>query len=63
MNKGGLSIPLLYKQQHDVVTTENIPVQLVMNWDQTAINLVPSFPWTMETKGKRRIVITGLSDK
>lgn len=47
----------------DVVTMENIPVQLVMNWDQKAINLVPSSLWTMETKGKRRIAITGFSDK
>ena len=28
----------------DVVTMENIPPQLIMNWDQTAIKLVPCFP-------------------
>ena len=44
----------------DVVTMENIPSQLIMNWDQTAINLVPSSPWTMETKGKKRVEIAGL---
>ena len=34
-----------------------------MNWDQTAINLVPSSPLTMETKGKKRVEIAGLHDK
>ena len=42
---------------------ENILSHLIMNWDQTAINLVPSSPWTKETKGKKRVEINGLNDK
>ena len=30
------------------VTMEEIPAELIMNWDQTGIKLVPSSPWTME---------------
>jgi hypothetical protein len=38
---------------NDVVTTvpmENIPPELIMNWDQTGIKLVPSSNWTMKQK-------------
>ena len=31
-----------------VVTLEDIPNQLILNWDHTAINVVPTSSWTME---------------
>jgi len=34
------------------VETHSIPDSLIINWDQTGVNLVPSGKWTMEEKGK-----------
>lgn len=51
---------------NDVVTTvtmEDIPPELIMNWDQTGIKLVPSSNWTMERRGARRVEIIGVNDK
>ena len=36
---------------------------MVINMDQTAINLVPSSSWTMVERGKNKIVIKGVEDK
>ena len=50
----------------DVRTTvmmEEIPSELVLNWDQTGIKLVPSNGWTMEQKGACRVEVAGLNDK
>ena len=42
---------------------EDIPPELVFNWDQTAISIVPGSSWTMEMKGSKRVEIVGVSDK
>lgn len=34
-----------------VVEMEDIPPELVFNWDQTGISVVPGSLWTMDTKG------------
>ncbi len=34
------------------VIVEEIPAELVLNWDQTGIKLVPSSVWTMERQGE-----------
>ena len=50
----------------DVVTTvtmEEIPAELIMNWDQTGIKLVPSSSWTMEKRGSKRVEMAGICDK
>ena len=50
----------------DVVTTvdmEGIPPELIMNWDQTGIKLVPSSSWTMAQQGSRRVEMSGVGDK
>ena len=47
----------------DIATMENIPSRLIVNWDQTGLNLVPCPTWTMEEKGKKRVEIAGLNDK
>lgn len=42
----------------DVVTTvemEEIPPELIMNWDQTGIKIVPCSTWTMERQGSKRV--------
>ena len=34
-----------------VIDMEDVPVELVFNWDQTGISIVPGSMWTMELKG------------
>ena len=46
-----------------VVEMEDVPMELVFNWDQTGISIVPGSTWTMELKGSKRVEITGISDK
>ena len=45
------------------VTDSNIPCNLVFNWDQTALQLVPSSEWTMELAGSGRVPIAGSENK
>ena len=42
---------------------KEIPLKLILNWDQTEIKLVPSTSWTMEEQGARRVELVGLNDK
>ena len=46
-----------------IVEMEEIPSQLIFNWDQTGIKLVPTTSWTMNEQGARRVELVGLSDK
>ena len=46
-----------------VMEMEDIPPELILNWDQTGISIVPGSTWTMEVKGSRRVEIVGISDK
>jgi hypothetical protein len=46
-----------------VVTMEDIPPELVLNWDQTGIHLVPASTWTMDREGSKRVEISGANDK
>ena len=45
------------------VFENKIVPQLVINWDETAIRLIPYSDWTMEEQGKSKISIKGLNDK
>ena len=50
----------------EVATTvyvKEITPELILNWDQTGINLIPSSSWTMEQKGAKRVELTGIDDK
>ena len=42
---------------------EEIPAELVLNWDQTGIKIVPSSTWTMERQGSKRVEVVGVNDK
>lgn len=58
----------LVKEQYlidikSVMYMEEIPHQLVINWDQTALKLVPSSSWTMEKSGAKRVEITAIDNK
>ena len=46
-----------------VVELEEIPPELVINWDQTGINYVPSDSYTMEKEGTKRVPIIAADDK
>ena len=46
-----------------VVTMEEIPPELILNWDQTGIHLVPASAWTMELAGSKRVEISGVDNK
>ena len=46
-----------------VVEMWDVPSDLILNWDHTGINIVPSSIWTMEAKGSKRVAVIGLSDK
>ena len=46
-----------------IVTMEEIPAELILNWDQTGIMIVPSNSSTMDKMGTKRVEIVGLKDK
>ena len=45
------------------VEMEKIRLQLIFNWDQTRIKLVPSTSWTMNKQGTRMVEVVELSDQ
>ena len=50
----------------EVITTvemEEIPPDLILNWDQTGVKIVPSNTWTMDRRGSKRVEIAGANDK
>lgn len=47
----------------NVIEMDEIPDELVINWDQTGIHYVPVSSWTMEKLGSKRIEIVGSDDK
>ena len=42
---------------------EDIPEELITNWDQTGLKYVPVSNWTFADKGSKRVEIAGLDDK
>ena len=38
-----------------IVELEEIPPELVLNWEQTGIKLVPASSWMMHNKGSQRV--------
>ena len=47
----------------ETVEMEEIPPELILNWDQTAVKIIPSSTWTMEQRGSKRIDVAGANDK
>ena len=45
------------------VEIEEIPPEMILNWDQTGIKLVPSTSWSMEQRGVKRVEVVGQNDK
>ena len=46
-----------------MVDVHLIPPELVINWDQSGIQLLPTSNWTMEQEGAERVEIIALNDK
>ena len=46
-----------------LVVMEDISKDLVINWDQTSMKIVPSSSWTMEKRGTKRVEIAAADDK
>ena len=46
-----------------IVVMDEIPEELIINFDQTALKYVPATPWTMEEQGTKRIEVIGKGDK
>ena len=46
-----------------IVIMEEVPPELVLNWDQTGIKIVPIDTWTMELRGFKCVELIGLQDK
>ena len=47
----------------NIVQMDEVPAQLIINWDQTGINYVPASNWTMEQVGSNQIETAGKDDK
>ena len=49
----------------ETVEFNDIPQELIFNWDQTGINLVPTALWTMDRRGKKELRLQGtmINDK
>ena len=45
------------------VTMEEIQAELILNWDQTGIKMVPSSTKTMEKQCAKHVEMTGVNDK
>ena len=45
------------------VDIADIPMDLVLNWDHTGVNIVPGSQWTMAEKGAKRVECAGVDDK
>ena len=48
---------------NSVVKMKDIPGDMIINWDQIAMKLVPFSSWTMEKRGTKRVEISATDDK
>ena len=54
---------LFHQEIKNVIVMDEVPAELVINWDQTGLNYVPVSQWTMEQEGIKRVEIDGKDDK
>ena len=47
----------------NVVEIDEVPAELVINWDQMGINYILVSSWTMEEEGSKRVQVVGKDDK
>ena len=46
-----------------VVTLEDVPEDMIVNWDRTAIKCIPLFNWTMAQEGSNWVKVVGIEGK
>lgn len=46
-----------------IVELEEIPPEMIINWDHTGIHYVPVGNWTQAEKGSKRVEVAGSEDK
>ena len=54
---------LLLLEFNNVVEMDEVPAELIINWDQTGINYTTVSSWTMEEEGSMRVQVVGKDDK
>ena len=54
---------MFHQDIRSAVVMDEVPSELVINWDQTALSYVPVSQWTMEEEGAKRVEIDGKDDK
>ena len=47
----------------NVIAIDEIPPEMVINFDQTGINYIPVSSWTMEVEGAKHVEVAGKDDK
>ena len=47
----------------NVVCMDEIPGELIVNWDQTGVNYIPVSSWTMQSEGAKKVEIVAKDDK
>ena len=52
-----------YLRRIQQVTSYHIPLELLFNWDETGVKLIPVSSWTMAESGLKQISVVGLEDK
>lgn len=61
-NSGDVKAKFLDAISNEVVK-HDIPPCMVVNWDQTAVPMVPVSQWTMNHIGEKQVTMAGLNDK
>ena len=46
-----------------IVTMEEVPSSLILNWDHTGLKYVPVSSWTMAPHGSKKVSLAGIDDK
>ena len=46
-----------------IITDQHIPTSMVVNFDQTGVNIVPTSNWTLNKAGEKQVPIAGIDDK
>ena len=54
---------LFHQDIRNVIVMDEVPAELVINWDQTGLNYVPVSQWTMAQEGAKRVEVDGKDDK
>ena len=46
-----------------IAVMEEVPSDLIINWDQTSVHYIPTSQWTMEKQGSKHVEIIVADDK